>query len=331
MSIKHLPGRSLEEVRSNVLAMPSSSEKINLARQYNVELPEEEISKAIVKDSQIENFINVFYSDKPTAQFTFLEERDRIANFSESPVQKSTLKTYSKEVTPKEHIFKTGTLSNMYNSFILNDASRIIYRNCFRKIDELATKSYRNTFTRKDKMLAILYRLLKKVLKKEYVKRIEVKNISDLLDIVKREAHLLSLKNMRNSECFVICNYKNAMLLGYDDLVAGHTYDQVTQFCRYGNLKVYRDPFINIKDNTFIIGMKTKGIEAGLHAVFFGKGTEITQLSGMCGNALVPDNIDKTELCLKMKYDIVDAGTHPEYKYTKIIVNYTHKFYDNCF
>jgi len=317
--------------------MPSSTEKINLARQYNVELPEEELSKAIVKDSQIENFINVFYSDKPTAQFTFLEEYDKIVNFSESNIPKSTIKTYSKEVTPKEHIIKStinyayADISNIFTNIFLNEASQYIYKDCFKKMDELATKGYMNKFTRKDKVLAFLYKLFKK----KYVKRIKVKDISDLLYIVKREAHLLSMKNRKDPECFVICNYKNAVLLGYD-VLSEHPYGRtnvyhVTQFFQYDNLKVYVDPTINIKDNTFIIGMKTRGFEAGLHAAFFSKGTEITQLSSMCRNALVPVDIDKTELQLKMKYDIVDVGDHPECNYTKIIVNYTHKFYDNSF
>jgi len=55
-AIKHLTGRSEEEIRNYVLSMPSSLEKIGEARRMNIELPEEEIK--MIKEKEIQDILN---------------------------------------------------------------------------------------------------------------------------------------------------------------------------------------------------------------------------------------------------------------------------------
>ena len=280
------------------------------------------LTEKIIDESQIKNFINIKLMDNPIEELYYIDckmEKDYSEKFfvSKKAIQVNTYKACvfisNEQISHIKNKWEID-ISELVIESVIKEASRSINKHYIERINNFADKTYKSTFTRKDKILSFLYRLFRKT----YHKTIKVKTPSHLIALILLEDNRIMQKARKGLNDFVICSLKTGVFLKnhpsfcyFTKLLEGTKKlnpDMIYPIGKIANLTIYVDPSMKFNDNSIIIGKKTNSEDTGLHIGYFPKGSSLNTIKEETGESKIE---------LFMKYVITDIGENPEYMYSK--------------
>lgn len=196
---------------------------------------------------------------------------------------------------------------------ITHELIRALINNVLNKIRKLSIISYKSELTVWNKIVRFFYNIFGK----EYVRKIKVKNVKDLIRLMMYESNKIQRDTRRGDGTFVICNTTTAAKLMEDsqyfispqDVGTTQSFGQPYAVGRIANLIVYVDPFMSYKDNTIYVGRKSSSKEEpGIHVPFLNNSYEVKVVDQAPG---LP------KILVRMRYAVVEVGNSVHNNYRK--------------
>lgn len=300
---------------------PKELEKINAFNQQ------------ILKDSKIENFVQVHLMNDPIGQLSYLDYEYEGKDPNETKTGVVSLKVCRKYIEAHAHqisaaisqenindieaLYGFNAIDLVHNA-MFGQISLQLYRHCYNYISEVAEKNEKIDYNFKDKVLSFLYSLFKR----KYIKTVKIKTFKNLLAYIIKESHNVMKIGLKGPANFVICGkHIGAILEAKSEYFISKEKDQtISTIYPIGQLMgmtIYVDPTIPFNDNTIIIGRKGNPEDTGIHIGFYGKGTKVF---------LTAQGVSAPVLRIIVKYGLACVGQHIPYR--KVNVNIKHIKYD---
>lgn len=291
------------------------------------------LNAEILNKSKVEEFIPLTMFDDPIGlvEYMDIDPKDYKEFNKESGVFEVKVKPYAKFISTVPYTV-TVSMSNrqiqdlnkqhdidvmsMMSNVQINESAQALTKQYLALLNKIANK---NNIEYKiwDKILAFVYKLIKK----EYIKKIKIKNTKDLVENILNTSYKICKKSLNGLADFCIVGINTACILQDSQTCISLPLNTSLSSCNgniyqigtLANIKVYVDPNLKWDDRSVLLGRKANKLEASAHIVFYDKGTSISLIA-----AGLSEDINARSI-LSTKYALFEKGFHPEYNYSRFI------------